>query len=46
MLPTRDSLQIRRHTQTKRKEIEKDIASMGLEGIVLNKSDREKTNIA
>ena len=33
MLPLRDSLQIKRHTQTKRKGIEKDIALMDLEGI-------------
>ena len=33
MLPTRDSLQIKRYTQTKRKGMEKDIALMDLEGI-------------
>mgnify|MGYP007046025681 CR=1 FL=1 len=36
MLPIRDSLQIKRHTQTIRKGIEKDIALIDLEGIVLN----------
>ena len=36
MLPTRNSPQITRHTQTKRKGIEKDIALMDLEGIMLN----------
>ena len=36
MLPTRDSLQIKRYTQTKRKGMEKDIALMDLEGIALN----------
>ena len=36
MLPTRDSLQIKRHTQTKRKGMEKNIALMDLEGIALN----------
>ena len=33
MLPTRDSHQIKRHTQTKRKEMEKYIALMNLEDI-------------
>ena len=36
MQHTRDSLQIKRHTQTKRKETEEDIALMDLEGITLN----------
>ena len=36
MLPTRDSLQIKGHTQTKRKRLEKDIALMDLEGITLS----------
>ena len=36
VLPTRDSLQIDRYTQTKRKGMEKDIALMDLEGIALN----------
>ena len=36
MLPTRDSLQIKRHTQTKRKGMEKDIALMDPKGVVLN----------
>ena len=36
MLPTRHSLQIKRHTQTKRKGMEKNIALMDLEGIALN----------
>ena len=36
MLPIRDSLQIKRHTQTIRRGIEKDIALIDLEGIVLN----------
>ena len=33
MLPTGDSLQIKRYTQTKIKGMEKDIALMNLEGI-------------
>ena len=37
MLPMRDSLQIKRHTQTKRKGMEKDIALMG---IALNEMGR------
>ena len=36
MLPTRDSFQIKRHTQTKSKGMEKDIALMVLESIALN----------
>ena len=36
MLHTRDSLQIKGHTQTKRKRMEKDIALMDPEGTVLN----------
>ena len=36
MLPIRDSLQIKRHTQTKRRGMEKDIALMDLEGTVQN----------
>ena len=39
MLPTRNSLQIKRHTHTKRKEMKKDIALMYLEGIALNEMD-------
>ena len=42
MLPTRDSLQIKRHTQTKRKGIKKDIALMDLEGVTLNEMGRIK----
>ena len=36
MLPIRDSLRIKRYTQTKRKGMEKGIALMDLEGIALN----------
>ena len=36
MLPARESLQIKRHTETKRNGMEKDIALMALEGIALN----------
>ena len=36
MLTTRDSLQIKRHMQTKRKGMEKDMALMDLQGIELN----------
>ena len=36
MLLIRDSLQIKGHTQTKRKGMERDIAFVNLEGIVLN----------
>ena len=43
VLPIRDLLQIKRHIQTKRKEMEKDIALMDLEGIALNEmGQREK----
>ena len=45
MLPTRDSLKIKRHTQTKRKGMEKDIALMDIEGIALNEVSQIKTNI-
>ena len=41
MLLIRDSLQFKRHTQTKRKRMEKDIALMDLEGIVLNEMGRK-----
>ena len=44
MLPTRDSLQSKRHTQIKRKGIENDIASMDLEGIVLNEMSQIENN--
>ena len=46
MLPTRDSLQIKRHTQTKRKGMEKCIALMDLESIALNEISQIKTNVA
>ena len=36
MLPIKDSLQIKRHTQTERNGMEKDIAFMDLESIILN----------
>ena len=36
MLSTRDSFYIKRHTQTKRKGMEKDIALMDPEDIALN----------
>ena len=36
VLPTRDSLQIKRHMQNEKKEMEKDIALMDLQGIALN----------
>ena len=45
MLPTRDSLQIKRHTQTKRRGMEKDIALMDLEGIALNKMGQIEKDI-
>ena len=40
MLPIRDSLQIEKYTQTKRKGMEKDVALMDIEGIVLNEMGR------
>ena len=40
MLPTRDSLHIKRHTQTKRKGVGKDIALMDLEDIALNEASQ------
>ena len=43
MLLSRDSLQIKRLTQTKRKGMEKEIALMDLEGMALNEiSQTEK----
>ena len=43
MLSTRDSLQIKSRTQTKKKEMEKDIALMVLECTALNEmGQREK----
>ena len=44
MLPTKDSLQIKRYTQTKRKEMVKDIALMDLEGITVNEMGRIERN--
>ena len=44
MLLTRDSLQIKKHTQTKRKGMEKDIALMDLEGIALNEIGQIEKN--
>ena len=46
MLPIRDSLQIKKHTESKRKGMEKDIALMDLEGIALNEMGQIKRNIA
>ena len=43
--PTRDSLQIKRHTQTTRKGMEKDIDLMDLEDIALNEISQMKTNV-
>ena len=40
MLLIRDSLQVKRHTETKRKGMEKDIALMDIEGIALNEVNR------
>ena len=42
---SRDLLQIKRHIQTKRKGMEKDIALMDLESIVLNEVSQIKTNV-
>ena len=36
MLPIRDSLQIKKHTESKRKGMEKDITLIDLVGIALN----------
>ena len=40
MLPTRDSLQIKRHSQTNTKGMENDMAWMDLEGIGLKEMVR------
>lgn len=43
-LPTKYSLQLKRHTQTNRKGMEKDIALMDLEDIALNEMGQLENN--